>query len=28
VSHRAAKFYSFNEDMYKKLVEEGLNFRI
>jgi 8-oxo-dGTP diphosphatase len=28
VAHRAARFYSFNTDMYQKLVEEGLNFRI
>jgi 8-oxo-dGTP diphosphatase len=28
VAHRAAKFYSFDIEIYNKLVEEGLNFRI
>ncbi len=28
VSHRAAKLYSFDVDIYNKLKEEGLNFRI
>ncbi len=28
VAHRAAKLYSFDRDIYDKLVEEGLNFRI
>lgn len=28
VAHRAAKLYSFDESVYNKLVEEGLNFRI
>lgn len=28
VAHRAAKLYSFDVDIYKKLKEEGLNFRI
>lgn len=28
VAHRAAKMYSFDLEIYRKLVEEGLNFRI
>jgi 8-oxo-dGTP diphosphatase len=28
VAHRAAKLYSFDMNIYRKLVEEGLNFRI
>ncbi len=28
VAHRAAKLYSFDPDTYRRLVEEGLNFRI
>ncbi|MBW6535878.1 MAG: hypothetical protein K0B11_12795 [Mariniphaga sp.] len=28
VAHRAAKLYSFDMDIYRQLVEEGLNFRI
>ena len=28
VAHRAAKLYSFDVEIYQKLVEEGLNFRI
>ncbi|NQU85245.1 MAG: NUDIX hydrolase [Mariniphaga sp.] len=28
VAHRAARLYEFNLDIYKKLVKEGLNFRI
>jgi 8-oxo-dGTP diphosphatase len=28
VAHRAAKLYSFDLDVYNKLKEEGLNFRI
>ena len=28
VAHRAARLYGFNLDIYNRLVEEGLNFRI
>jgi 8-oxo-dGTP diphosphatase len=28
VAHRAAKLYSFDLNIYRQLVEEGLNFRI